>query len=282
VTADIAMLLQMIVGAWPLDLALNDDIGRGTFATRLAQWQEKALREAKLRSDWAAPDQDYESAARSFVMRLLAEPELPDLLADIFTFIQDIAAPGAVNSLAQLLLKLTTPGVPDLYQGTEFWDFSLVDPDNRRPVDFTRRSASLETVSVSAAIAAWRDGRIKQAIIARVLALRRSLPDLFAAGGYEPIEAEGPLAQHVVAFIRHQGRDSLMTVVPRLPTRLMTGRDQLCLDPAAWRNTFLHRPTAGTLFDALGGSTREVGAPSVALHSLCGRIPVGLFSTSRR
>jgi malto-oligosyltrehalose synthase len=281
-TADIAMLLQMIVGAWPLDLALDDDIGRGAFAERLVHWQEKALREAKLRSDWAAPDLRYEAAARTFVTRLLVERNLPDLLIDIFAFVQDIAAAGAVNGLAQLLLKLTTPGVPDLYQGTEYWDFSLVDPDNRRPVDFTRRKASLETASVWSALPDWRNGLVKQAIVARVLALRRSLPELFASGSYEPVEVEGPLTECVVAFVRRQGHDWLLTVVPRLPTRLMAERDQLGLDPAAWKDTFLRLPLNETLFDVLSDSRLEVSAPNIALRLLCGRVPVALFSTHRR
>jgi len=281
-TADIAMLLQMIVGAWPLDLGLDDDTGRGAFAERLVNWQEKALREAKLKSDWAAPDLRYEAAARAFATRLLVEHSLPDLLIDIFAFVQDIAAAGAVNGLAQLLLKLTTPGVPDLYQGTEYWDFSLVDPDNRRPVDFTRRKASLATASVWPALADWRNGHVKQAIVARVLGLRRSLPELFTSGSYEPVEVEGPLTECVVTFVRRQGHHLLLTVVPRLPTRLMAERGQLSLDAAAWKDTFLRLPFNETLFDVLGDGRLEVSAPDIALHLLCGRVPVALFSTHQR
>jgi malto-oligosyltrehalose synthase len=136
---DVAMLLQMVVGAWPFDLALEDERGRTAFAERLAAWQEKALREAKLRTNWADPNPAYETAAREFLVRLVADNAQPELLADIFGFIQSVAAAGAVNALAQVVLKLTVPGVPDLYQGTDYWDLSLVDPDNRRPVDFEQR-----------------------------------------------------------------------------------------------------------------------------------------------
>ena len=141
---DIAMLLQTIVGAWPLDLDMSDQEGRRSFAERLARWQEKALREAKLATDWRVPNEEYESAARDLTMALVADNAVPDLLNDIAAFANRISAAGAVNGLAQTLLKLTVPGVPDFYQGTEFWDFSLVDPDNRRPVDFASRVATLD------------------------------------------------------------------------------------------------------------------------------------------
>jgi (1->4)-alpha-D-glucan 1-alpha-D-glucosylmutase len=214
---DRAMLLQTIVGAWPLDLELDDRRGRADFAKRLIGWQEKALREAKLRSDWGQPNEDYEKAARELVLDLVSEGRPLALLTDIFAFIQEIAAAGAVNGLAQAALKLTVPGVPDLYQGTEFWDFSLVDPDNRRPVDFAARWKALDTTPLATALNAWRDGRIKQILIHRLLALRRAKPDLFSAGSYEPIEAP----DHVVAFRRRHGSDSLTVVVPRGPSRLI-------------------------------------------------------------
>lgn len=214
---DAAMLLQMIVGAWPLDLELDDSAGRAAFTKRLVGWQEKALREAKLRSDWSDPNEAYEAAARDFVTHLVAEDGHLKLITDIFAFIQSIAAAGAVNGLSQLVLKLTAPGVPDLYQGTEYWDFSLVDPDNRRPVDFSARERSLGKTSLAAALASWRDGRIKQLVAHRLLALRRARPGLFAAGSYEPIDA----GDHIVAFRRRHGADTLSVAVPRLPNRLI-------------------------------------------------------------
>lgn len=215
--ADRIMLFQTLVGAWPLDLELDDGAGRAAFAERVIGWQEKALREAKLRSDWTQPDADYETAARTFVRRLVAEDGHLTLLTDIFTYVQQIAAAGAVNGLSQAALRLTVPGVPDLYQGCEYWDFSLVDPDNRRPVDYAARAASLGAVTVGTAVAAWRDGRIKQMLIARLLALRAAKPALLAAGSYEPID--GP--DTVVGFRRRHGADSLWVIVPRLPRRMI-------------------------------------------------------------
>jgi len=239
--ADLAMLLQTIVGAWPLELELDDSAGRAAFAERLVGWQEKALREAKLRSDWATPNVPYEKAARDFAIHLVAGDRHPALLADIFAFIQEIAPAGAVNALAQVVLKLTVPGVPDLYQGTEYWDFSLVDPDNRGPVDFAARRASLGTTSVATALACWRDGRIKQLVIHRLLALRRAKPKLFTDGTYEPIEAP----EHLVAFRRHQGTETVHVVVPRLA-------GCLSLDPGqiTGKKDVAHGPSPGPeLFD---------------------------------
>ncbi|HET6220565.1 MAG TPA: malto-oligosyltrehalose synthase, partial [Dongiaceae bacterium] len=126
---DVALLLQTIVGAWPVDLDAGDRAGRRAFAERLVAWQQKALREAKLASDWAAIDETYEAAARDFTVALVAEAALPDVLHQIAGLVQRIAPAGALNGLAQCLLRMTVPGVPDLYQGAELWDLSLVDPD---------------------------------------------------------------------------------------------------------------------------------------------------------
>jgi malto-oligosyltrehalose synthase len=210
---DRAMLLQTIVGAWPLDLDLGDPPGRVAFAQRLIGWQEKALREAKLRSDWAQPNERYEKAARDLVLELVSKDQ--PLLTEIFTFIQEIAEAGAVNGLAQAVLKLTAPGMPDLYQGTELWDFSLVDPDNRQPVDFTARRKALGTTSLATALDAWRDGRIKQFVIHRLLTLRRAEPDLFSAGSYEPIDA----GAGILAFRRRHARHSVTIAIPLTPCR---------------------------------------------------------------
>jgi (1->4)-alpha-D-glucan 1-alpha-D-glucosylmutase len=218
-SGDAAMLLQTIVGAWPLNLELDDAPGRTAFAQRLMGWQEKALREAKLHSDWSDPNEAYEKAARDFVLHLVTEDGDLGLLTSIFAFIQEIAAAGAVNGLSQLVLKLTVPGVPDTYQGTEYWDFSLVDPDNRRPVDYATRQATLGTTSIASALASWRDGRIKQLVTQRLLSLRRAKPEIFSRGIYIPIES----GTNVVAFCRRLGADTVTVAVPRLPSGLMAG-----------------------------------------------------------
>jgi (1->4)-alpha-D-glucan 1-alpha-D-glucosylmutase len=282
-TADIAMLLQMIVGAWPLDLSIGDDTGRAAFAQRLAGWQEKALREAKLATDWTSPNEVYESTARELLVALVERRELPDLLDDIVAFTRRISPAGAVNGLVQVLLKLTVPGVPDLYQGTDYWDFSLVDPDNRRPVDFAARSASLGSIDIAASLASWRDGRIKQAIIAQTLALRRERPGLFAKGSYEPIEVTGARADRIVAFARRYDSDIAIIAAPRFAHALLGENDRITFDPSVWKDTTLTVDGASpvvwrNIFDdqTIGGANGEIAA--IPLFSRC---PVALLLIAR-
>ena len=276
---DRAMLLQMVVGAWPLDLHRDDRAGRTAFAERLCVWQQKALREAKLESDWAAVDDAYEEAARTFTMRLVAEAAMPDLLDEILAFGRRIAPAGAVNGLAQCLLKLAVPGVPDFYQGTDLWDFSLVDPDNRRPVDFPARARMQDASPVELA-AAWRDGRIKQALIRKVLALRRRAPHLFSEGSYRPVEVEGPWRDSVVAFIRQAGDEWLLVAAPRLVAQAMAGDDALAFRTDAWPGTSLRFESDGArpIFDVLGGRSIDL-SPRPGLDRLWSDLPVALLSS---
>ncbi len=211
---DELILYQVLLGSWPLEP--NPDLE--AYQQRLWQWQQKALREAKLQSSWSAPNEAYERGVETFLHGvLLSETGKPlrDALADAA---QAIAPAGALNGLAQTLLHLSVPGVPDVYQGDEFWDFSLVDPDNRRPVDFQARQRALDNpADIGELLSNWRDGRIKQAVIAQVLALRKANVELFSDGAYTALEVVGPQADHVVAFCRElQGRHVLV-VVPRWP-----------------------------------------------------------------
>jgi len=276
---DITMLLQTIVGAWPLDLAVDNDMGRRTFAERLTQWQEKALREAKLATDWSVPNETYESAARHLTMTLVSDGALPDLLADIVAFANRISAAGAVNGLAQTLLKLTVPGVPDIYQGTEFWDLSLVDPDNRRPVSFAARGRGLQQSSFADMAKHWRDGRIKQAVIARTLSLRRAQPLLFAEGSYEPLDVRGAFADRVIAIARkHQGNVAVV-VVPRIASSLLRHDDRIVFEANAWRDTAvdgLGREGLTNLFDS-----RTRSDSPIHVGGMLEDFPVALLVPSR-
>ena len=219
--ADEVMLYQTLVAAWPLELLPEDRPGVRALEERVAAWLEKALREAKRHTSWAAPDADYEGACRAFLAGLLDPGRSADMAGELAAFAMRIAAAGAVNGLGQTLLRTTCPGIPDLYQGTEYWDFSLVDPDNRRPVDFAARAASLDADGDPASLlAAWRDGTVKQAVIARTLALRARCPGLFTEGAYIPLRTEGPGADQVLAFARvHEGRAAVVAVT-RLPLSL--------------------------------------------------------------
>ena len=195
--ADEIMLYQMVVGAWPPHLTLADEAELQAFTERLAGWQEKALREAKLHTSWIAPDESYEAKARDFLLDLLSSHG--DFLPIARLFVDMIARAGAVNGLVQAVLKMTVPGMPDFFQGSDFWDFSLVDPDNRRPVDYDMRRAALaDHADWADLLQTWRDGRIKQAVIRKILGLRRQVPDLFARGDYTPLEVTGGLEERVV------------------------------------------------------------------------------------
>ena len=237
--ADEYMLYQSIVGAWPLELGPDDGVGLARFESRLEQWQRKALREAKHRSRWTLPNEPYEDACAAFLAALLAPASAP--ARELHAFVQGIAAAGAANSLAQTVLKLTTPGVPDIYQGTEWWDFSLVDPDNRRPVDFAARRQAVDGhLSIVELLGHWRDGRLKQQVIRRLLDLRERRPALFADGDYcalrvgaaEQDAAAGSLlafqrgagsSRIVVLVVCHAGSSLLDAAAPRVDAQWLAG-----------------------------------------------------------
>ncbi|HEV3105732.1 MAG TPA: malto-oligosyltrehalose synthase, partial [Trinickia sp.] len=250
-----AMLYQTLVGSWPHELDAADEAGVHAFAERVAAWQLKALREAKLRTSWQAPDEAYEAASRDFLFDILARERRDGFLGELARFVARIARPGAVNGLLQTMLRLTSPGVPDLYQGTELWDFSLVDPDNRRPVDFGLRAAWLTQTPPSAQLANWRDGRVKLGIVHRALTLRAVSPALFLEGAYIPLAVSGSRARHVIAFARRHGDAYAIVVGTRFAASLL-GResDVPLVEPARWEDTWIELPAAlagRAMFDCL-------------------------------
>jgi (1->4)-alpha-D-glucan 1-alpha-D-glucosylmutase len=240
--ADEVMLYQSIIGAWPLELSAEDAGGLEAFQTRIAAWQQKALREAKRHSGWAAPNEAYEQACVEFLAGVLDRERPAHVVQQIHAFVERIAAAGALNGLSQALLRITSPGVPDLYQGTEFWDFSLVDPDNRRPVDFAARAQALEAdVPEETLLVNWRNGRIKQAIVHRALQFRAQNPALFLDGSYVPLKVEGHAAEHVLAFARQLEDRACITVCSRLGARQGV-TDRPIIPTEAWRGTSIVVP----------------------------------------
>ena len=239
---DEAMLYQALLGSWPLELEADDTQGLQAYAERMLQWQQKALREAKLVSSWSAPNEAYESACRDFLQGLLTDDSALALRQSIVSAVQTLAPGGALNSLVQCTLKATVPGIPDLYQGADRWDFSLVDPDNRRPVDYTARSEALASLGAPAALLTdWRDGRVKQALIAALLHARASEPALFLQGEYVPLQVQGEQAHRVVAFARqHEGRHAIV-VVPRVCSELLEG-GELLVPAHKWGDTAVLLP----------------------------------------
>jgi (1->4)-alpha-D-glucan 1-alpha-D-glucosylmutase len=232
------LFYQLLLGAWPAELtgiATLDAEKMSAFVARIEAAMIKSLREAKLRSTWASPDTAYEEAMLDFARDGL-EISRPNAFLGVFLPFQErIARLGVHNSLVQTVLKLTLPGMPDFYQGTELWDLSLVDPDNRRPVDYQLRVEQLKRIApllesdragtMLDMFEHWHDGSIKLAVIATLLAYRRDHPDLFEHGGYEPLPVVGSKAEHVCAFSRNCDGDALMVVAARFPLRLETDPD---------------------------------------------------------
>lgn len=274
---DEAMLYQMIVAAWPPALATDDAAGCAELIERLAAWQRKALREAKRYSRWTAPNAAYEEACEAFLRGLLQVDSSGSFREEVVRFAYGLGPAGAVNGLAQTILRLTTPGVPDLYQGTEFWDMSLVDPDNRAPVDHGPRIAALdELVNPAELLPTWRDGRVKQAVIARILSFRAAYSTLFAEGGYEPLKIEGPLAEHVIAFARHQRDEVAIAVATRLAARLVES-DLPLVPPTRWEGTMICVPTDGTLDNAVSGTKVTAHNGRLAVSDALPQLPGALL-----
>jgi (1->4)-alpha-D-glucan 1-alpha-D-glucosylmutase len=257
-----AMLYQTLVGCWPPELSPDDEAGVKELAERVAQWQLKALREAKLRTMWFAPDEAYENACRAFLFDILAPQRRDGFLRELSTLVARVGQAGAINSLQQTVLRLTSPGVPDLDQGTELWDFSLVDPDNRRPVDFAQRQAWLAETPPSDFLPEWRNGRVKLAVVQRLLSLRLHLPDLLAQGTYLPLTVKGKQAGHVIAFARRHANAWAVIVVTHLSAGLLNeGNDTPLVEAAQWDDTAIEMPDelkSRALFDWLSPAAPKV------------------------
>ena len=241
VASDEYMLYQTLVGAWPPGLGVGDEEGIRELGARIAEWQTKALREAKQRSSWGAPADAYEEACNGFLYALI-ERKNSDTLLELHAFVQRIGAAGAVNSLAQTLLRCTSPGVPDLYQGAELWDFSLVDPDNRRPVDYAAHAVAMSGQAAPLRLVeAWHDGRVKMHVIRQALALRRREPELFRHGGYLPLRVQGDARQHVLAYAREYRGRTVIVVTPHCcASMVLSGASEPPLPhiaPSLWGDT---------------------------------------------
>jgi (1->4)-alpha-D-glucan 1-alpha-D-glucosylmutase len=208
-------LYQTLAGIWPLNLKSDDNAGIPALCERVVAWQEKALREAKLRTSWLDPDQEFECANKEFVRAILDCDRSSEFLESMSRFVESIAPAGALNALVQVALRCTVPGVPDCYQGTEFWDLSLVDPDNRGAVEFATRIGALEQMPAPAGLLPqWRDGRLKQALLSTLLGLRARSPVLFESGSYQPLESRGSRSANVLAFARANGPEAIVVALP--------------------------------------------------------------------
>jgi (1->4)-alpha-D-glucan 1-alpha-D-glucosylmutase len=205
------MLYQALLGSWPLQPDKD-------FVERMQAYALKAAREGKQGTSWLNPNNAYEYGLKTFIARILDPALSGPFIESMESWVQRVSLLGALNALSQVTLKATVPGVPDFYQGTEYWDFSLVDPDNRRPVDFKARAKALDTLSDPdwpALSDGWVDGRVKLAWTRQLLKLRNELPDVFARGDYEALEVSGQHRDHVLAFVRRLDRDAVIVVVTK-------------------------------------------------------------------
>lgn len=294
------LLYQILLGAWPLTAAPEagspwgsllppgDDREYAAFAERIEQYTIKAVKEAKVHGSWINPDEAYDRAMREFVAALLRPGPDNRFLPAFAALASRVAFFGQVNALSQVALKLTAPGMPDTYQGNELWDFSLVDPDNRRPVDYTRRQALLAGLPGAGAVSADAvsellersyDGRIKLFVTSRLLGLRKDRPALFDTADYLPLEARGREANHVIAFARQTGDAALVVVVPRLAASLRGGEPKWPVGEA-WGDTVVALSEAlqgRALMDALTGARWTAGANGIALSGALSALPLAVL-----
>ncbi len=243
------LLYQTLLGTWPV--APFDDAGLAAYRVRIEDYMIKAMREAKRRTSWLNVNEEYEEALRQFIRGALERADGSAFVQEVSAFAQQVARIGLVNSLAMTLCKLTSPGVPDIYQGNELLDLSLVDPDNRRPVDYIYRRRLLAEQErrcpfgapapahvLDALLADLGEGSAKLFVVAHTLAFRRRHATLFRDGAYTPVYATGAAASHVCAFVRADGEHIALTIVPRLTARLGFPP----LGEPAWRDTRLALP----------------------------------------
>ena len=283
------LIYQTLVGTWPLE-GLSDG-NRAEYTRRLQEYTGKALKEAKLHTSWINPNEEYERAVPDFVASLLDPSVSNDFIRDFEEFRKLPTRAGLLNSLSQTLLKTTAPGVPDFYQGTELWAFTLVDPDNRRPVDYDLRRqllASLRDVGEGDAsefaeglLERPEDGRVKLYVTARALNFRRARAALFARGDYLAQRAAGRRAANVVSFARTFEGDAAVVVAARFFTRLGVGREgTLSLRREMWGDTALHLEgvEGGRYRDVLTGREFEARDGVLPLAEVLSPLPVALLS----
>jgi (1->4)-alpha-D-glucan 1-alpha-D-glucosylmutase len=257
------LFYQTLVGVWP-NHPMNEQESEG-FKKRMKDYMLKAAREAKTNTSWISPNTLYEDALLKFI-DLVLSPSHNHFLEDFKTFQKKISYFGMFNSLSQTLLKITSPGIPDFYQGTEIWDFSLVDPDNRRPVNFEARRKMLKALKEKIVLYGsnlqgllkeltqeWEDGSIKLYVIFKSLNYRKENHQLFTDGTYTPLASEGDLKDHVCAFARPGVEKALLVIVPRFLTRLVNSLDELRMGREVWRNSSIVIPD-----EILGNKFRNI------------------------
>jgi (1->4)-alpha-D-glucan 1-alpha-D-glucosylmutase len=283
------LIYQTLLGLWPSNRQELPAV-----CERLQSYAVKAIREAMVHTRWTEPNVAHESAIYSFIEKILQQPEQP-FLRSFARFQESMAYAGMINGLGQTLLKIACPGVPDFYQGSELWDYHLVDPDNRRPVDFGIRTRALKDLTsgetagsraiAGELLAAWPDGRVKLYVMWKALGCRRSFSSLFRDGEFLPLEVVGKRSQHIISFLRRKGKDQIMAVIPRWAMDIPRDSGEspqlefwkgtnlrLPLEsPGSWRNIFTNCVT-----QAKG----EEGKKALFVGQLLKGFPVALLAPS--
>jgi (1->4)-alpha-D-glucan 1-alpha-D-glucosylmutase len=277
-------LYQTLIGALPF---YEDEYNN--FVARIKNYMIKAVREAKLHTNWLKPDTDYEEAFISFIDESLKPSNKNQFLKELLTFQNRVAFYGIFNSLSQILIKITSPGVPDFYQGTELWDLNLVDPDNRSPVDFEKRKGLLRDIKkkekedilnlINELISTKEDGKIELFLIYKALKARNEKKELFEKGNYTPIEVNGKYKDHIVAFGRNLENTCAITIVPRLLTYLIK-KGECPLDQQIWGDTHISLPEGFPSLwkDAITASTLEC-EKTLPVGKILKHFPVTLLLT---
>jgi (1->4)-alpha-D-glucan 1-alpha-D-glucosylmutase len=286
------LLYQTLVGTWTAEAETN--AGLQSLRDRLAVYMLKATRESKAHTCWTDPDAAYEKAVETFVKKLLDDGASRAFLDDFRAFQKRVAFFGQYNSLAQLLLKLTCPGVADFYQGTELWDFSLVDPDNRRPVDYETRKRLLKelqagfekdrdkTIFFRGLNKKWEDGRTKLFLAWRSLSFRNHEKDIFSDGAYVPLAVSGEREEHVFAFARQLKDRTVLAIVPRLICGLLDGTEKSPLGLEVWGDTAIHLPNhagPGTFENPLTGEKVKAKGQRLSVGGVLNSFPVAVLAS---
>jgi len=266
-------IYQTLVGAYPFDEKDHD-----SFTKRMTEYIIKAVREAKIHTTWIKPDNDYEELCINFIQELLKRDEKNKFLGPFLSFQKKIAMDGVINSLSQTMLKMTCPGIPDFYQGTELWDLTLVDPDNRQPIDYQHRIGLLQEIRskedpdfIKEILSNKQDGRVKLFLISKVLEIRKQYEDLFLRGDYIPLAIEGELNKYVIAFARKYGQAWSITIVPRFTRKFVEEKHQ-------WKDVFLILPQEAPQQWKNAMTGEGLNAPGkIAMEGIFNRFPTALL-----
>jgi len=262
-------LYQTLIGAFPFEETPDDN-----FVKRIRDYAIKVVREAKVYTAWVKPDVTYENAFLRFIEKILSASDTNLFLNDLIEFQKYISYSGIFNSLSQTLIKMTVPGIPDFYQGSELWDLNLVDPDNRRPVDFAGREELLNFIDNNQKdknklfeylLSDMKNGAVKLYLIRKVMAARRRYPTLFNEGKYSHINSSGEFGKNVISFMRKNENHIAVIIAPRFITEV-TEQNKLPLGKKIWENTFIRVPfetdkLENVITDAItgGGTTLQIG-----------------------